>query len=331
MVAATVSLVVLAVISSVFVANMRARREVERANQQIENGRYALQVLGDDLQLAGYLATFDIQLANFPTPAVMPDPCEAGLAGLRTALPLHIQGQDGGAAPACITDLKAGTDIVLVRRVSACVAGTANCATVAGAPYFQASLCSSGAELLSPDFRNWFRLDSAAGNLNRTQWNCATVAPSRRFLTHIYFVANNDRDGDGLPTLKRAELGDGGFSIVPLAQGIENLQIDYGIDTNNDGAPDSYTANPNTFTAPTGACPGTPADCVENWRNVMAVKLHVLARGNSSARDYVDKKTYSLGLTAGGAANTAGPFNDGFKRHVFDTVVRLNNPANRRQ
>lgn len=334
MVAITVSLLVLATLSSLFVSNMRARREIERANQQIENGRYAVQLLTDDLQHAGYYGDFDLsaaQIAGLTTPTTKPDPCAVSLASLRSALPIAVQGQDGGAAPSCISDLKAGTDIVVVRRVSTCVNGTANCATVAGAPYFQSSLCSNGSELLSLNSVDWYRLDTTIGNLDRTQRDCTTTAVVRRYLTHIYFIANNDKAGDGLPTLKRAELDNGAFTIVPLAQGIENLQVEYGIDTNNDGAPNSFTADPDNFTASLGNCPTTPADCVENWRNALAVKLHVLARTNAPTAGYTDIKTYSLGLTAAGAANAAGPFNDGYKRHVFDTVVRLNNPANRRQ
>src|SRR3546814_6645480 len=69
---------------------MRARDEVERANQQVESGRYAAQLLMDDLQMAGYYGEFDIALAGITTPATKPDPCMTGsnLAGLAAAMPL---------------------------------------------------------------------------------------------------------------------------------------------------------------------------------------------------------------------------------------------------
>jgi len=34
-------------------------------------------------------------------------------------------------------------------------------------------------------------------------------------------------------------------------------------------------------------------------------------------------------LKANGAVNTVGPFGDAFKRHAYESVVQLNNPAGR--
>src|SRR3546814_14343522 len=52
MVAITLSLLVLASLTAIFISSMRARDAVERANQQVESGRYAAQLLMDDLQMA---------------------------------------------------------------------------------------------------------------------------------------------------------------------------------------------------------------------------------------------------------------------------------------
>src|SRR3546814_18877080 len=77
MVAITLSLLVLASLTAIFISSMRARDEVERANQQVESGRYAAQLLMDDLQMAGYYGEFDIALAGITTPATKPDPCRS--------------------------------------------------------------------------------------------------------------------------------------------------------------------------------------------------------------------------------------------------------------
>ena len=76
-----------------------------------------------------------------------------------------------------------------------------------------------------------------------------------QYRTHIYFVANNDKAGDGIPTLKRAELGVAAFSIVPLVEGVENLQIEYGLDTSvpTAGTPAVYKADTDNY----NACEGT--------------------------------------------------------------------------
>lgn len=378
MIAMTLSLLVLAALTGAFVASSRSRSEIERANQQMENGRFALQILTDDLQLAGYLSHLNLVSAdagiNLDPPTGKPNPCSTtvGAEGstspteIAGALLMHIQGYDNLAALGselddCLTDHKSGTDIVVVRRSATCIAASANCAVTVGAPYFQASLCAGPNELADADndARKFFRLEIATqatepinNNLDRTQRNCSTRADKRQYLTHIYFVANNDQAGDGIPTLKRAELGANSagtapaFSIVPLAHGIEDLQVEYGIDTDNatgmvgegDGSPNVFTASPDRY--PAAADCAANAACIRNWRNVMAMRLNVLARNTTASRDHVDSKVYTLGLDFAGGnqcardANnddTCEAFNDSFKRHVYQTSVRLNNPSGRRE
>lgn len=324
MISLTLGLLILAGVTTLFVTNSSARREIEKMSRQVENGRYAMQLLADDLGAAGFLAEFDPTPLSLP--AVLPDPCASDVGSLRAALRLHIQGYDGGATLSCLADVKAGTDIVVVRRASTCVAGATNCdAATTGAPLFQASLCSpttGGTELASSptsdaDYAaNYYALDTVVGNLTRRRANCTGLADIRRYRTHIYFVANNSNAGDGIPTLKRAELGAGGFTIVPLVEGIENLQFEYGIDTNANGTPDTYTPAPAS---------------VAEWNNAMSVKISLLARNNESTLGYTDTKTYVLGALADGNENSVGPFGDAYKRHVFTSAVLLANPSGRRQ
>lgn len=366
MIAITVSLLILAALTSTFVANSRARTEIERANDQIESGRFALSTLSSDLELAGFLSHLNLKNATTLTaPATKPSPCLSDVTSLNASLLVHIQGYDGDAAtilPAipttCILDIMPGTDVLVIRRVATCVAGTANCATVTNAPYFHASLCAAGNQLGSTDSTDFYRLDTNLANLNRTQRDCTTAAVRRQYMTNIYFVASNDQAGDGIPTLKRAELGgdaDGNgtadvnangllFAITPVAHGIQDIQFEYGIDTNGDGAPDVYTASPDIYNPATPSSPfascSANASCVANWRNVTAVKINLLARNTNTSPNQVDSKVYTLGLKADGTVKcawdpgntgTCAAFGDKYKRHVYQTSVRLNNPAGRRE
>ena len=327
MIAITISLIILASLVSIFANNSRTRAEIERANQQTENGRYALQLITDDLHNAGYFAEFNP--APLPTPGTKPDPCDTSVAGLNGALPLAVQGYDNGAgAPGCLVDVRAGTDILVVRHASTCAVGSAGCdINVPNAAYFQTSGCNSPTELASGNPATYYVLDTNAASFTLHKKDCATLANQYQYRTNIYFVANNDNAGDGIPTLKRAELGLGGntFSIVPLVEGIENLQIEYGLDTTITGTPAVYNANPDTYSG----CAATPAICVGYWRNVVAAKINVLARNTTITQGYVDNKVYALGLNADGTVNTVGPFNDAYKRHANESVVKLNNPAGR--
>lgn len=334
MVAITLGMLVIAALTTVFYNASQSRKEVERTSRHIENGHYAMQVLADDLRHAGYLAEFNPNV--LATPGTKPDPCDTAVAALKQALPLHVEGYDNPSTdtqPDCVSDVRAETDIIVIRRTSSCVRGAADCdGPVAGTPYFQASLCGSGTELASSNSADWFALDTTDASLTRTRRDCATAAEVHRYLTRIYFIANNDLPGDGIPTLKRAELGPGpsgvtAFSVVPVAEGVESIHLEYGIDTDNDSAPDVFTADPDSY-----ACVG--AACVANWRNVMAARISMLVRSTEPTAGHVDTKVYVLGRRADGTDNrypANGPgLGDAYRRHVYQAEVRMNNPAGRR-
>ena len=319
MVAATIGLLIFAALITIFVQTNAARAELERTSEQVDNGRYAVEVLSQDLQLAGYYGELDI--AGIALPAGLPDLCSTDPAVWLTAIGLHAQGFDEGAGvPGCVPgSIKAGTDVVAVRRVRTCVAGTAGCdAVVPADPYLQVSLCgTSNMYLLGP---------ADATNFTLTLKDCAAIAGLRRYVVHTYFVSNDNGSGRNVPTLKRIELSAAGFTEVPLVEGIERLQIQYGIDIDGDGAPDGYSSDPATF-APAGCAGCNP---VSNWANVVTANVYVLARTLELSPSYTDTKIYELGADATGAPITAGPFGDKYRRHVYSAAVRLMNPSGRK-
>lgn len=348
MIAITLGLVILSALAVIFANSSRSRTEMEKSNRQIENGRYAAQLLANNLRMAGYLAEFDPSLMSTDALAAPPDPCATATADLINALPLHVQGVNDATSatkPSCVSDLKDGSDILVVRRTSSCIVGSTGCTAFQnGAPHFQTSLCTpsiGGYELAVPVeagnnagyATHYFTLDTSVGAFTKHKNNCTTVADVYRYHVHIYFVANNNQAGDGIPTLKRAELGAGVFSIVPLVEGIETMQVDYGIDSDNDGIANNYTQNPSAY----ASCSGN--DCVKNWRNVMSVRVNLLARNTETSVGHNDSRTYALGFKDDGSVITAGVGtghditldNSGYKRHVFTETVRLANPTWRRQ
>jgi type IV pilus assembly protein PilW len=301
MVALTIGLLILAGMTTLFVRNSRTQSQVERANRQIENGRYAIALLSTDLRNAGYYGEFD------PTPLAdpggVPDPCAPTLPALRDALPLHVQGYAAGESlPSCLTDVKTGSAVLVVRHARTCLAGNPDCdADGIDGPLFQASLCDNMSELGSGNPANHYALDTVTANLNRHKRDCTqvagtgTLAATRRFITHIYYVANNDKAGDGIPTLKRKELrlNDAGelvFVTVPLVEGIDQLKLDYGVDTSDDGVVDQYTAAPGT---------------AHNWRNTLSVRVSLLARNVERGTDT--------------------------RQQAFQSTVLMPNPAGRKQ
>lgn len=338
MVGIAIGLVVLAALSVLFANTSRTRVETERAGIKIDNGRHALDTLAADLQHAGFLAEFDPR--SLAAPAARPAACETSVATLQAALALPVLGQDNVAAGAltCLgADVVAGSDVVAVRRAATCTQGSPDCtALAAGMPAFQASSCSDPAELGGADVNNHYRLAAfpSAGAFTLRQRDCVAAAGIRRYLVRLYFIARNDRDGDGIPSLKRVELGAAGWSApVTLVQDIEALQVEWGLDTNGDGAPDAYATDPDRYCAtatppvPAGACWGLP----------VTARLHLLARNPAASPGYTDTRRYALGQaghpTTGlvtGADATVGPFNDPRRRNVYERTVALQNVTARR-
>jgi type IV pilus assembly protein PilW len=320
MVAITLGLMIIAVIGTLFANTSRARSDLERTSQQIDSARYAVETISEDLQLAGFYG--ELNTAALAVPAALPDVCSSAPSTWLDAIPLHVQGYDQGiGVPACVPgSIVPDTDVLVVRRVRTCQASTPGCDSVVPTePYLQVALCGS-----SPSSQ---RIGIAADTaFSLTQKDCTTPASLRRYVVHVYFISSNNGLGVNTPTLKRAEFNGAAFVEVALADGIEQLQVEYGIDTDGDGSPDHYTADATTFTFP--GCSGcAPAS---NWANVVAAKVHVLARSGETVAGHVDRKVYELGTAADGTPVRLGPFNDGYSRHVYSTAVRLMNPSARR-
>jgi len=179
--------------------------------------------------------------------------------------------------------------------------------------------------------------DTALLTLNKIDCNTGSAhqADYHRYLVDIFFIDKNDNASDGIPTLKLLQLGASGgvpsFSVTSLAEGVQSIQLEYGLDTSvtPDGAADVYTANPDTY----NGCGGPANACSpQNWANAVTVKVHLLGRNTeASPVGYTNDKSYTLGLKADGSANTFGPYNDGFKRHVYEATVRLYSQGGRRE
>jgi type IV pilus assembly protein PilW len=332
MIAITISLFLLAGLVSVFATSNQAYLDLGRASQQIENGRLAMQILSDDLSHAGFYGRF---AAGLPVASAPLLPCESSnMTNLKNDAAIPLYGYDApGSVPAALTCLAAGnfvpgTDILVVRRAdSTMAAGDApsipNGALTNGGIYLQANADSTATPIIA--------VASGTGTTDQGIFtlknkDSTSYSPVRKYHVHIYFVAPcsipagggtvctgpADDNGAPIPTLKRIELTSNGVvSVVPLVEGIENFQVDYGIDADADGVPDgAYVTAPASASA---------------WANVVAVRINVLARNVEATTGYTDAKTYDMG--AAGSVSPAGAY----KRHVYNAVIRIVNVGSRRE
>ena len=323
MVSITLGLIVLAAITTLFGSMSRSNAALANTSQQIQNGSYAAQFLSDDLRHAGYYGgAFG---AFTGTPAALPDPCvTTDVVALRAALAFPVQGYDAPAAPpvTCIpaSDFVPGTDVLVVRRAATTVT-------------IPASL--NAQDLYVQNDNDWTDATNPVLNAglvaNFPLFNKDGITPAdiRKYYVRIYYLSPCNLyapgatsctaaadGGSPVPTLKMLELGAGSagggpaMTSIALAQGVENLQVDYGIDTTGEGTAQNFVAIPATLSA---------------WTNVTEIKVNLLVRNPQISRGYVDAKTYTLGgatvITPGGS----------FKRHVFTQHVRLTNVAETRE
>jgi type IV pilus assembly protein PilW len=324
MIAIAIGLFIMGVVAAIFVSTSRSFRDLQKSGEQIENGRFALSQIGEDLHHAGYFG----QLAVFPAATANPDPCIKPVLG-DLASPIQVY-----SAPSLTTkitttltcldaaEIAAGSDILVIRRADT-LALTGN--SLPGTPYLAANPVEG--EIL----------DGTGGALTTTIKNKnGTQAPIRRLRTHIYYVSPCSAEScasssDGIPTLKRKEILSGTASPTtwttsPLASGIEYMQIDLGVD-NKPGLP----VNVSTGTIGDGAADERKATLAEvpgaTWGDVVSVQVNLLARTLETVIGHNDKnKTYNLGI-----AGTVTNMNDAFKRKAFTADARLNNPSGRRE
>src|SRR5690348_11164009 len=79
MVSLTIGLLLLTALAVIFSNSSRMQKEVTLAAQQIENGRYAIDLVSEDLHHAGFWGYFG---GSMTPPGALPDPCALDAASL---------------------------------------------------------------------------------------------------------------------------------------------------------------------------------------------------------------------------------------------------------
>jgi type IV pilus assembly protein PilW len=356
----TIGLLIMSGLASVFVNSSTANKEMKNNAEQIENGRFAIEFLTQDVRHAGFYGELSVLPA---VPGTAPDPCAAPTAGVvsdtvNSALAIPVQYVSAASIPAgCSTlltaaNLKANSDIVVVRRADTTMVNSAGGGTVTGgAVYLQTTADAADVQYgAAGAITNTQNATAAATsttnpNMQRRDFSVAATgtpaqfpliaAAIRKYRTHIYFVApcsvpngggnlctgSADDQGRPLPTLKRLELdAGGGFTIVPIVEGIEAIRVEYGVDSS------PTTADPGTGLVGDGLPDAfVHAPTVAEMGNTVAARIYVLSRNTTASTGYVDDKVYALGTY------TTTATGDAYKRHVYGAETRIANQSGRRE
>ncbi len=368
MIGLLLSVIVVGALAELFVNITRSNQELAKTNSQIENARFAMTFVKNDIIHAGYFAGFvpefdDLGFQEDPgdvPPNPLPDPCRpfsewdnpvteaaAYEAHRNYLLGIAVEVRDAMPADcaATLTDKADDTDVLVVRHANTCVGGDANCEAVNDEDlYLQTSNCNSDTER--------YLLDPNAPDMDLLQRNCTDVQPSRKFIQNIYYVRDwTHATDDGIPSLVRSrfEFGDSGplghQAPQVLVEGIERFRVEVGIDNVSDSGDTvdytSYTtaiawADETEWYTPTNRGDGIPDGAYVHCGAACSVDqlLNVVAiRVYLLARARQPTPGYvdTKDYILGGVTVDADDLDDEYKRHVFSSTLRLVNVSGRRE
>ena len=148
------------------------------------------------------------------------------------------------------------------------------------------------------------------------------AAQTHNLVVHAYYVDNASSFDDDLPSLRRQTLVAGGLiEDQEMITGVENLQVQFGLDTNSDGSVERYVdpSSPVLDEADPAFMPGA---------RIVAVRLWLLVRSEESpGADFRDRRNYQPldGDIAAITPGDGGAYPDNFQRIAVMKTVYLRN------
>ncbi|MBT1443516.1 PilW family protein [Shewanella sp. JM162201] len=308
MVALVIGLFLSAGIFAMFSMSATNVTTTSQYGQLQENGRIALAILERDLSQLGFMGditgTDFIVGSNTTTTTIPASGVDCDGAGANNATfpkattpPAHfrklwgyeqVEGSNPTNPLSCLANVKVNTDVIQLKRVigpnvTAAPVGRFYLATTSNQAIF---FVGGGALPALENARFW------------------------EYQHHVYFIVNND---SGVPELRRKTLAATGMSNdEQLVEGIENMRILYGFDSNGDDTADTYV----------------PVNNVTNlmWDNelfqrLVSLQVYLLVRSIEQDKGYTNDVVYTLG------DKVLPKFNDHYRRKVVSTTIVLENPV----
>jgi type IV pilus assembly protein PilW len=308
MVALVITLILLAGIGQIFLSSKKSFTIQNALGRQQENGRYVLDTLAQDLRRAGYLGgALRVEQTTWSLPvATGADTCATGSTDWGRMLKRPIYGlNDNATGYNCITNYLKG-DVLVVRYAAPWeVGGITTPSIVAGRLYVRSNPTD-------PKKARIF--------LGGAQPTPLTNDRDAELIAYAYYVRNSSQTTCNygganvpVPSLYRVGLNDSGQPTSPeeIASGIEQLQVQYGVDTTGDLSVDQYL-DADAISTDTATTP--------NWNQVVSAKVWVLTRAECPETGYTNTNTYDMGDVSFTPTAT-----DHYRRQLYQTTVKLRN------
>jgi type IV pilus assembly protein PilW len=305
MVALLLSMTLGVAVVSVFVNNSHSFTQDDNIARMSDAARFALREVAFEVSMAGHYGELHVPAIVTPD-AALSIGVDCGPAGQVNWMYRTVEAVTGNthsisaidnatnaqviAAHSCFVggELQEGTDVIAIKRV----AGAESAALRAGGVYLRTN-GTVGLLFRAPAPAT----PTVAVGLPRADWE---YRPS------IYYIRQfANTPGDGIPTLCRKVLRGAGPSMTTecIATGIEDMQVEYGIDTSEDGHPNVYLSAPSLV----------------EMQSVVSARIFLLARTTEIDTRYTNDKTYSISNSPDFVPG------DSFHRRVFSTNVSIQN------
>jgi len=315
MVALVIGSVLTAGVINLFLSSKQSYRIQESTTELQENARFALQVMDYGVRMADHWGGVDGS-------GISGSPTVTGIGGCDSAWILSasegIRGYEGTSTTAplpagCLDDddYVASSDILVVRYASpndivadADLGSATNANTI-----FVRTELGTGGKLFKGSEGVPAGLPAQDGTYNYP------------YTTDIYFLrpcsekggtkcTSSDDGGSPISTLSRLTLVNGTLTQQPLVEGVEQLQVEYGIDINRDQNADRYV----TATTLDG-------DATLFWSDVINARISTIVRANTTDTSY---------MPSGNPFAMAGNFSftpptDKYRRRMYTNVVQIRN------
>ena len=325
MVALLITLILTAGIAQIFLGSKKSFNIQETLGRMQENGRYAIDSISSDVRRAGYWGgNADITAIEDYTPGgvtngnkIATDDGTCTNVNWARMLTHRIFGKnDNRTSYTCLpADTTHIGDILVVRYAAPWLLGGITTPTPLANHYYVRSSLFEG--------RLFEGKDEAAYPIPG-----ATVTRTSELISRAYFIhdSGNTSKCPGnppVPSLYRLSLINGALDSEEIAYGVDNFQVQYGVDTDGDNSVDNFI--------------DAQAATDPSWGQVIAARVWLSVRAECPETGYDNTNSYPMagGNYTPGTTDRDGDGNidgdvdgdgtDDYRRQIFTTTIRLRN------
>jgi len=334
LVAVTISMILLVGVIQIFATTKRSYKLDESLARLQENGRFATNILARDVRMAGFQGCAN--MAGLQVNNIVKNPTSDVIFDFKDAI--HGQNDVPSGTTVNGKNVQPNTDIITIRNASPSSAqlrvkmsnpSDANIQLYSNpegwttgdvffitdcenADIFQSTTVSN------PNGNGWITI-AHASNVNKTSKLSKayqTNAMLMRFESTTYFIARsvahptNDAGQPVYSLWRNRVTQNNAGTLEELVEGVNNMQVTYGLDNDGNGTVDTYVT--------------APASGSTTWEKVASTRIDLLADSVQPSGPTTRRSTYTYPKpSTGGSTTSTG--NDRRAQQQYTLVVGLRN------